>query len=44
LAEKVLQILESFDAEKFRETSKRFVEKFDWEKFHERTKISSTVT
>ena len=32
LAEKVLRILESFDAEKFRETSRRFVRKFDWEK------------
>jgi len=32
LAEEILQILESFDAEKFRRASKRFVKKFNWEK------------
>ena len=32
LAEKVLQILENFNAEKFRGVSKRFVKKFNWEK------------
>ena len=33
LAEKVLQILENFNAKKFREISRRFVRGFGWEKF-----------
>ena len=33
LAEKILQILENFNAKKFREISRRFVRGFGWEKF-----------
>jgi len=44
LAEKVLQILESFDAEKLEKLLRDLLKSLIEKNFHERTKISSTVT
>ena len=44
LAEKVLQILESFDAEKLEKLLRDLLKSLIGKNFHERTKISSTVT